>query len=479
MILTPLYVALLGWVPITLALFATLTPRRAVVASCLGATLFLPAASLEIPGLPGELTRYSAFSLATLIGIIVFDARRFGTLRLRWFDVPAIGYLLSPVITSVTNGLGVYDGLSNVYESAMMIGFPYLFGRLYASGEHAMRDIALGIALAGLLYAPLCLWEVRMSPQLHSTIYGYQPMRFLMFRRMGGFRPVGFTDSPLLLSMFMAAATITLVWLTAQKKRLVLFGIPLGWMVPLMLVVVVTTKSFASITVTILAISLLFFARRFRASLPVLIVLSVIISYPVLRSTQVLEGDTVISMVEPIFPDERVESLNYRLVNEDLFIARALEQPWFGWGGYGRNRTEATGSIDGLWIVTLGTRGFVSLFFLGMLYAVPVWLFLRRCPARTWGRPEVAPAAALALVVTMYWLDCLSNGFINQTFFLSMGALSGHYGMVRRRVGQPAPAAPADSEPVDPGFDDLSAPDPEPVGARMSDLIGGRRHGTR
>ncbi len=46
------YVALFGWVPLVLVLFAVLPPRRAVIFSFLIAWLFLPMSHLKLDGIP-------------------------------------------------------------------------------------------------------------------------------------------------------------------------------------------------------------------------------------------------------------------------------------------------------------------------------------------------------------------------------------------------------------------------------------------
>ena len=56
-------IALLGWIAVTLALFTLLIPRRAVLASYLGAWLFLPVAGIALPGFP-DYTKITAASVS-------------------------------------------------------------------------------------------------------------------------------------------------------------------------------------------------------------------------------------------------------------------------------------------------------------------------------------------------------------------------------------------------------------------------------
>ena len=57
---------------------------------------------------------------------------------------------------------------------------------------------------------------------------------------------------------------------------------------------------------------------------------------------------------------------NVRLKNEDLLSKKAFEQPWFGWGGWGRSRVfndEGTdiSITDGRWIIIFGQLGVIGL----------------------------------------------------------------------------------------------------------------------
>jgi hypothetical protein len=55
---------------------------------------------------------------------------------------------------------------------------------------------------------------------------------------------------------------------------------------------------------------------------------------------------------------------------------------------------------------------------------VPVWVFLRRHPVRTWRDPRVVPCAALAMVTLLFSIDCLLNAKLNPLVVLAWGALA-------------------------------------------------------
>ena len=59
--------------------------------------------------------------------------------------------------------------------------------------------------------------------------------------------------------------------------------------------------------------------------------------YYAVRITDALVGPHAVELVRMFINEERAHSLEYRLENEDLLIAKALQRPIFGWGGWGRN----------------------------------------------------------------------------------------------------------------------------------------------
>ncbi|MEO1671308.1 MAG: O-antigen ligase domain-containing protein, partial [Cyanobacteria bacterium J06631_2] len=50
-----------------------------------------------------------------------------------------------------------------------------------------------------------------------------------------------------------------------------------------------------------------------------------------------------------------------------------------------------------------------------------IWYF----PAKTWSNTEVASAAALVVIISLYMLDCLLNNQPNPIFTLATGSISG------------------------------------------------------
>ena len=64
--------------------------------------------------------------------------------------------------------------------------------------------------------------------------------------------------------------------------------------------------------------------------------LSIAPVYYTLRIFDIWSGRTAVDVASFLFGPDRAGSLEFRLMNEDLFIAKALQRPIFGWGGWGR-----------------------------------------------------------------------------------------------------------------------------------------------
>ena len=155
--------------------------------------------------------------------------------------------------------------------------------------------------------------------------------------------------------------------------------------------------------------------------------------YVAVRIPNLWSGQHMVDFIGGTISAERAQSLADRFRYESLLVARAVEQPIFGWGGWDRsavytddeNRDAAhTIPPDGLWISTLGTKGFVGLILLYIESALPVALFLSRFPVRLWRDPRVAPAALVATLLGLSIIDNLFNGSINIAYVSLAGGLA-------------------------------------------------------
>src|SRR5262249_34308506 len=148
----------------------------------------LPTVSYYIPGLP-DYSKATAASYGVLLGTLIFDLGRLMSFRPRWLDLPILAFILSGTASSLTNDLGIYDGLSNLFMRLVIWGVPYVMGRIYVRDADDARALALAIFVGGLCYVPPCLFEIRMSPQIGLHVYGYGGFHGGQMR-LGGYRPL-------------------------------------------------------------------------------------------------------------------------------------------------------------------------------------------------------------------------------------------------------------------------------------------------
>src|SRR5947209_3728901 len=105
------HIALIGWIPVVLLIFSIMPATRAVIVSFLAAWMFLPMYGYDLPGIP-DYTKTSATTYAVLLAMVLFDSRRLSAFRPRLLDLPMVVWCTVPLLSSMTAGYGIYDGLS-------------------------------------------------------------------------------------------------------------------------------------------------------------------------------------------------------------------------------------------------------------------------------------------------------------------------------------------------------------------------------
>jgi hypothetical protein len=128
--------------------------------------------------------------------------------------------------------------------------------------------------------------------------------------------------------------------------------------------------------------------------------------------------------------DNRAESLNTRLTQEDRLVRHASTRFYFGWGRWGRSRVydEWTGKdvsiTDGRWIIILGQFGLVG--FLAEFGLLALTVF-RAASALRFVRSakDGVFLSALALIVAINLVDLLPNSSLSPWTWLLAGGLLG------------------------------------------------------
>ena len=432
---------LAAWVPVILALFAILPARRAVIASFLFGYLFLPDMNIVFHTLP-DVNKVSLTAFGVILGSLIFDGGRLFAVRPRLIDLACLVLCFCPVVTSLTNGLGLMDGLDASINLIFRWGFAYWIGRAYFTDWEGMRELALGIILGGLVYAPLCWWEIRMSPQLHGQIYGWLFQSFRTDSNLFGYRPNVFLADGLTVTMFMGMTALLAFWFWLVSAPRHLFGVPMGWIALFLIVTTIFCKAFGGMVLMGSGMGALMAVKYSRTKVAVLILMLIGPAYMITRSTGDWSGNRLVELIG-YYSETRAQSFGFRLHNEDLLAAKALQQPWFGWGGWSRSHVfDEWGKdltiVDGLWIILLGEHGIVGLASFCLMVLGSAYLLWKRIPTRYWIDAACAAPVALAVVITLYVIDGLANATFNPVASLAVGAVAS-MSFVAKRTFAPQP----------------------------------------
>jgi hypothetical protein len=429
-------IIMLLWIPVVILLFSRFPARKAVIISFLVAWLFLPQASMEIVGIP-DFTKMNATCYGILVATLLFDAGRITSFRPSWIDIPMVIWCLCPYASSLTNQLApdinpLYDGFSSSLGNIVAWGIPYFLGRIYLNSLEGLRQMAKAIFIGGLVYVPLCLYEIRMSPQLHRIVYGGFAHSFEQTMRQGSFRPTVFMETGLAVAAFMMAALLIGVWFWQSRQIRQIWGIPIEWLLVVMLVTIILSRSFGSYALLAAGLGILFAGTQFRTALPIyLVTMGIAVYLYVNAATETYFGDQLLETLSGIFPPERLQSLEFRLNNEELLADHARERFWFGWAGWGRSLVPLDpwgrkAIQDSLWVLTFGMHGIVGMtsIFTAMLLP-PLKLFVTRYSPNSWLKPKASGAAVLGVIVILYMVDCILNAMVNPIYVLVCGGIAG------------------------------------------------------
>ncbi|HSU66225.1 MAG TPA: hypothetical protein VLJ39_05120 [Tepidisphaeraceae bacterium] len=434
-----------AWIPAILLMFLLMTPRRAVIASFVIGYLFLPELGIRFHTMP-EINKAAVTSLGVLLGSLFFDPLRLFTIRPRLLDLAWVCMPLFSIASSITNGLGIMDGLSNFLELLLRWGFAYWIGRAYFTDWAAMRELAIGLILGGLAYAPLCWWEIRMSPQLHGVIYGslfesFRSDNYLFGVQLFGFRPNVFLANGLSVTMFMGCSAVVAFWAWMSGSPRKLLGMPMGWIAFGLVVTTFFCKALGGTTLMLAGIGALCLVKYWpKTRIPALILIIAAPTYMFIRTNTSWSGDFLVNAAS-VVSRTRGNSLDFRLENEDLLIGKAMQRPAFGWGGWARSHVYDIDNrdltiVDGLWILLLGEFGVMGLAAFSIVAtgaSLSVW---RRVPKKFWDDPACAAVVAIAMVVAMYMVDSLFNATFSPLASLAVGATVTMAGLARTTFSQ-------------------------------------------
>jgi hypothetical protein len=432
------------WVFLAFWFYSRFHPVTATAMTLIGSSIWLPVGhSFDFPAMPA-LDRELISTLTALICAFAFASR-----RLLLIDRTRTLYLLLPaalslvaVMTGLTNNdtlifgyrilpsMGPIGAISFGISQLLTYGLPFALGLTLIRTREDLLRVLYVLAGAGLVYTIFVLFELRMSPILHKTIYGHHARSefdFSMSMRDGGYRPTVFMISALDLGFFMAISGIAGVgiWKAGIRK---LGPVPTGASAGWVLTILALCKCFAALLYSACAAPLLaLFSGRTVIRVAAAMAL-IAVTYPVLRSLELFPTERIVETAA-LAGEDRANSIDIRFTNEEIVLLRAQERLLFGWGNYARWRTyDVEGSfedrIDGLWLVILGSTGALGLGLFLAILLLPVfsayWNMGRIRTAR-----DRSLVGVVALILALNGVDLLLNAFLHTfVLFLSGGLAS-------------------------------------------------------
>jgi hypothetical protein len=488
------FAALLLFPLLAIAVLANVRGRPAgpVMALVLGGAMFLPeGVAIDPPGLP-EFEKEMITYLGVTLGLAVSRGRLLVAAR-PGFGLEALVFvmILGSFATTANNpdvlvygptvlvGMPWYDTATGTLIDLFRYGLPYFLGRAVVRDARDLRTVLHVLAVAGLVYSLLLLTEIRLSPQLHNWVYGFQQNQFAKSVRYGGYRPIAFMDSGIAVGIFMATTLVATAALARSRLPLQLLFVKISARLSSLYlgVVLVLCKSVAA-GVEGIALALAMSFASLRGAMRVAVLMAALaICYPAVRIADWMPLEQIVAVSDALDPT-RAKSLNFRFESEEAMLAKARERFLFGWGGYRRSWVfdpETGDNVtvpDGYWITQLGGRGLVGFLTAYGLYTIPVF---RAGRALRRVRPGLDRTllVGLALVVAMRGFDQLVNGFYSSyPIFLAGALMQLQWALPRARLR----STPSDTEGEQPAPVEAPA---QPRARGLRELLGPHRAARR
>mgnify|MGYP001243175432 CR=1 FL=1 len=366
-----------------------------------------------------------------------------------------LALLFSPILTVLTNrdplafptrvipGLKLTEALSTFVGVYLKVYVPFVMGYSLLRSDKAHEEFIKCIFILGLIYAVLMAYEIRMSPQLHTKIYGYFPHEWIQQRRAGGFRPVVFLGHGLLVALYGVWMTIAAYVLWRERHSLVKGKG--AWVFLFFCVILVLCKTYSAVIYFFIFAALtIFFSVKMRLNAAAVIALLLML-FPAVRAF--LPLSEIVGFFEGLNP-ERAGSLQFRINNEDLLLQKANERPLFGWGTWGRNRiyNPETGKdisvTDGTWIIIYGMFGWLGYIGVFGILTYPILAYRKVFLAQQSDKTNSPYTIALIIILTIVTIDQIPNASLNGVVYLMAGAILGR----ARQLAASEPSAASDNQ---------------------------------
>jgi hypothetical protein len=436
----PPMIAFSLWFLTGMFLFRMCPLRVAIVSSFLAGWAILPSADF-VPTeeifpywilpvcLPSTtfITKATVLGVTAIAGMLLFHRVEIRKLKLRAMDFAFLLLSLAPIFSSIANHLSPLNAMFGAVYLFFAWLVPFYLGRFYLYDRDSLLLLAKAIALAGLVYIPICVVELFSGPQIYSRLYGYQPFQWIGAHRYFGFRPIGFLEDGNQLGIWMAsAASVTLAALVLQT-RMTAFKIPLKWVAFSLLAVTLMCQSVGSILALGITLLLILLCKRFPLRLTLTTLLCGILFFTSLQILHVVpwrelgENNPTARSIAKSLSQAGRRSLGWRLARDEKQASIARHKPVFGSGKWNWWQSGGIRPWD-LWMLVVGMYGIVGALAVALVLLIPVILAIWRPFSPGSDDYRIVIVLIGSIIITM--LDSLMNGAIILPYLLIAGALS-------------------------------------------------------
>ena len=433
------YLVLLGWPLFSIWLYRRKSLQLATLITIIGGFMVLAVGtSLDAPLIPA-IGKHSMPVFSAVLGCWLIKKQ-----KIKYFDNKGIvqvlvlllfiGVFISTELNSdrliiggtIIPGLTLRDAISAVISMFIQMT-PFFIGKQFFRTYQDQLLMFRFIVVAGLIYSIPILYEIRMSPQLHTLFYGYFPHSFAQQARGDGFRAVVFMGHGLLVALFVACvlSVATALEKTGEKIRNFSPKIVSYYF----LIVLVLCKSAGALLYGLFAF-IMIKKMPYKMQLRAAIILALItLLYPSMSIMKIFPHQAILQTATDYLGENRASSLEFRFDNELILLEHAEKRLLFGWGGSGRNRArdEESGEdisvTDGYWIIILGISGLIG--FIAQFGLLAVSIFRAKKAAELIKGNQQTLIAAHALLVSIIMIDQLPNASLAPWLWLIAGALLG------------------------------------------------------
>ena len=439
------YLVFFSWPLVVMWLLFRYPTKKAIFVAIASATLILPAA-LEIN--LALLPRFDKNSITGILLIIFLFLlrKKFRIFQPGLFTMVLVAYCIAIVVTNELNALPIitpvsyvqglthYDAFSDVARF-LIYTIPMFLGRYFSTDLNDTEVFFKSLVFMGLIYTLPMLYEVRMSPLLHYYVYGYSPSSFFQQMRDDGYRPIVFVGHGLGLAFWLSVCIMAAVALLKNKLRFTIASPKV--IVSYLFVVLIFCKTWSALAYAILGFIAIYKLSPSKQVKWSFLIASLIFVYPMLKTTQLFPQKEIISTISAYSP-ERAESIDFRLQNENKLLARALEKPFFGWGGWGRSAIysdydgKGVSVTDGAWIIQFGLYGWIgfllyySLLILPLYYATKTFKYIEK-------QSDQVYFASLAVILAVCLIDSIPNTGMGPIHLFLAGALLGQAEFLKKQ----------------------------------------------